>query len=90
MMVAKQKMLRTNEDWYPSFFEASDTGEKVAMVKVSFHHLGFDEFRVSVWGNDDFGVERDFNGPCQAWECYWKISAPVELDKLLADGFVPA
>lgn len=88
-MTLKQKMVRTNEDWYPSYFETSDTGETLAMVKVSLHKLD-KGYRVSVWGNDDFGLERDFSGPCESLYCYQAITSPVEKEKLLAEGFVPA
>ncbi|MCA9495832.1 MAG: hypothetical protein KC589_02730 [Nanoarchaeota archaeon] len=49
---------KTSDDWYPNY--PND------MVKVSFLKLpnilqnSDDEWRVCVWGNDDFGLERDF------------------------------
>lgn len=89
-MTLKQKMVQTNEDWYPSYFETSDTGETLSMVKVSLYKLGKGRYRVSVWGNDDFGVERDFFDLTEAGEYYRRIPRLIKRQKLINDGFIPA
>lgn len=45
------KQIRTNENWYPT---------KDGQVRVSFMALTDGKWRVAVWGDDDFGLERDF------------------------------
>lgn len=45
------KQIRTNESWYPT---------KDGQVQVSFMALTDGQWRVAVWGGDDFGLEKDF------------------------------
>lgn len=44
--------IRTSFDWYPTRGDG--------LVRVSFIELHNDQFRVCVWGEDDYGLERDF------------------------------
>lgn len=46
------KWILTNEDWY-----GTPADKK---IEVSFIKLGNETLRVCVWGNDDFGLERDY------------------------------
>lgn len=45
------KQIRTNEDWFPTVD---------GQLRVSFACLTDQQWRVCVWGGDDFGMERDF------------------------------
>jgi len=45
------KTIRTSEEWYPTID---------GTVRVSFIRLTSNEWRVCVWGGDDFGLECDF------------------------------
>lgn len=43
----------TNDDWYPNYEDNR--------VKLIYNgKLSDGKFRVSCWGNDDFGIDRDF------------------------------
>lgn len=45
------KQILTREDWYPTVD---------GRLKVSFMLLTDQQWRVCVWGGDDFGMDRDF------------------------------
>jgi len=47
----REKLIATTENWYPSID---------GKVRVRLLLLSTDQWRVCVWGNDDFGMERDF------------------------------
>lgn len=62
---------KTKDDWYPNY--PND------MVKVSFLQLhnflqNTNEWRVCVWGNDDFGLEHDFKSKKEAEKVFEIIS----------------
>lgn len=63
----------TTDDWYPSY-KIKDTSIK--LVEVAFTKTGQDpknfkgEWRVCVWGADDCGMERDYQGPETETECW--------------------
>lgn len=42
----------TQDDWYPNFENNT--------VQLSLLNLGNNTYRVCSWGNDDFGMELDF------------------------------
>ena len=53
----------TLEDWYPSYkldswYKGKERGSN--LLEVSLLKLITGEHRVCVWGNDDFGMEKDF------------------------------
>ena len=85
----------TNDDWYPNF-KVTDGPD---LVHVSFTQTGpnpekFEgEFRVCVWGNDDCGMERDFeNNEALALNIFMQVIGwpTVDRDKLKELGFVSA
>lgn len=94
-MLIDEKMMETEENWHPSFFFQGPTTPELrptqAYLRVRFHqfHPKTDGYRVSVWGNDDFGMEKDFSefGFDEAQKAYKEIASPVEEEKLLAAGF---
>jgi hypothetical protein len=55
---------RTHDDWHPSYrlsnWYNGTEPEKTFLCEVSLLTLTGGEHRVCVWGNDDFGLERDF------------------------------
>lgn len=90
-------MMETEEDWYPSFFfHGPTTPPEIvptqAYLRVRFYefHPESDGYRVCVWGNDDFGMEKDFKDFAEAHKCYKEIASPIEEEKLLAQGFIYA
>lgn len=44
----------TTDNWYPNY-----ENDKVMLMYVGL--LADGDFRVAAWGNDDFGIERDFD-----------------------------
>jgi hypothetical protein len=62
------------EDWYSNYRIEGDARHKdTLLVQVSALSLSDGKFRVCVWGNDDFGLERDFDQPGQAMVLYQLI-----------------
>lgn len=101
-MKPKQKMVQTEEDWYPSFYEGcewydnslevhktNDPNKPAHLVRVSLHKMK-SGYRVCVWGADDFGLEKDIEDLTEATECYRKIKPLVKEDELRSKGFVTA
>ncbi len=68
---------KTNDDWYGNF--VLDNHAKTRLVEVSFTQTGPDpkngngEWRVCVWGNDDCGMERDFEDESEALNCFYQV-----------------
>ena len=54
-MKRRECFKNSTDNWYPCYDNK--------LVKVSFMSLGpdGDQYRVCVWGADDFGMERDFD-----------------------------
>jgi hypothetical protein len=62
------------EDWYGNFQIADDRRHDLTLlVQVSAMSLSNGQYRVCVWGNDDFGFERDFEQPGEALVPYQLI-----------------
>jgi hypothetical protein len=85
---------KTNDDWYPNF--KIENGDD--LVRVSFTqtgpdpNLGYGDWRVCVWGNDDCGMERDFILEGEALNIFYQVIGwdSVDMDKLEKLGFVSA
>ena len=66
----------TDEDWYPSFKLAGYYQGKRGLPLVSVSCLELlvaPQFRVCVWGADDFGMERDYHCELAALEMFQLI-----------------
>jgi hypothetical protein len=77
----------TYEDWFPCYScpdlhnqltKDMSPDLKPGLVKVSFLRTGANEdgpWRVCVWGNDDFGMEKDFpvEDKESAWKCFLEV-----------------
>jgi hypothetical protein len=88
---------RTQDQWYGSYkLEESDNGDM--LVEVTFTQtgpdpdLGLGKWRVCVWGNDDCGMERDFDLEGEALHLFYHIISwtYVNKDQLKVAGFVYA
>lgn len=81
---------KTDDDWCPSYLD--DNG--VSHVKVSLLRLTGSKYthRVCVWGNDDYGLEKDFDDELKGSEMFELIAGQEKLNiKDLKDlGFSPA
>ena len=90
---------RTTDDWYPSY-TLSNWNKGVAnqkLVEVSFCQTGpippvTGEWRVCVWGGDDYGMEKDFTEVNAAWFCFLDVIGldDVTMLALSERGFVNA
>lgn len=88
---------RTQDDWYGNYKIVGD--QRVSdLVEVSFLNLGptlqpgQPNWRVCVWGNDDCGMERDFENETEAWVMFLQVIGleHVNRNKLITLGFVSA
>lgn len=65
----KQKCIKpTQDDWYSNDII---NGQKV--VIVSCLGLITNDYRVCVWGNDDYGLEKDYSSRGEAIQIYRQI-----------------
>lgn len=81
------------EDWYGNYrIEGDARHADTRLVQVSALSLSDGNYRVCVWGNDDFGLERDFEQPGQAMVLYQLIvSRPYPTQEWLKNlDMVPA
>lgn len=65
----------TKEDWYPAYKIEHDLRYE-GFVMVAFLELvPSGEWRVCIWGQDDYGLERDFppHERMKAWEVFVDI-----------------
>lgn len=91
----RECFIETTDSWYPNFdgYGRPDLGGKyVKLILVEF--VDSDGYRVAVWGADDTGMERDFEGielP-SALELYALLAGggPVSRSDLAAFEMVPA
>ena len=69
----------TSDNWYPSFWDneeqylyhRDDDGcGGYCRVGIGPLNAMLTEWRVSVWGNDDFGIDKDFSTKEEALELY--------------------
>jgi len=82
---------RTQDDWYGNYKVVGD--QRVSdLVEVSFLNLMPSGWRVCVWGNDDCGLERDFESESEAWNIFLQVIGMESVNKQpLRDlGFVAA
>jgi hypothetical protein len=88
----------TDDDWYSNYklAESSNALEhRTRLVEVSLLSLGpvlGDGTRVCVWGNDDCGMERDFDNQADATACFMDVLTQLVVNKkwLKSIGFGPA
>jgi hypothetical protein len=81
----KTKKVTTAEDWYPT----ADDGT----VTVSIHKdrkKGAYAWRVAVWGDDDYGLERPNISITEAYDLFRCIGDGTTKQHLKDQGFIPA
>ena len=57
------------------------------LLQAYFHQDDENEFRVSIWAEDNFGMEKTFNNEEEARDCYNNLPSPISLDWLKTNGF---
>lgn len=82
-----------NEDWYGNFRIAEDKRHlDTKLVEIAvFEELNGSGFRVTVWGNDDMGMEKSFTTAEGALGMFHRLVGMVDMTKkrLTGVGFVP-
>jgi hypothetical protein len=74
-----ERLKPTSDNWYPSFWDSEEEYEfnreidgcggycRVSIGPLDFARTGW---RVAAWGNDDFGIDKDFNSFDEAMVLY--------------------
>jgi len=93
-----EKLITTTDDWYPNF-EEDKVRLSLSNIRGS-NNRQWDIVRICVWGNDDFGLEMDFEGGTEIeneakfnfWKekIYDKVPEPCTQDYFYNLGFVRA
>lgn len=83
------------DHWAPTCCYSSVGGKPCTlawqgMVSVDIRGYSDGSWRVSVWGGDDFGLERETSDEHEARRLFDRINHLVTIDDLLSWGFVPA
>jgi hypothetical protein len=82
---------RTSAEWHPNI-NLEWGVHKIPLVRVSLLGLSTGQYRVCVWGGDDFGMERDFDSKIAAKRMYEIIAMAGDVTPhlLLTHGFAHA
>ena len=80
------KHLQTPEDWAPSIRLPGHKGRFLRASLVVWPEGGA---KVSVWGSDDFGMEREFPDLEQARQAYRILPNPCTVEALKLLGYGP-
>lgn len=78
----------TKKEWYPVYKLDNEQ-----LVQVNFGPLSNGRWRVSCWGSDDYGIERDFDEEILAYDMFLTIVSMeyVSDEELLTQhGFINA
>ena len=83
------------DHWAPTCCFGSANGQAYAvrwdgMVEVTIQQWGNGQWRVCVWGGDDFGLEHDTADEHLARRLFDRIGHLVTINDLRSWGFVPA
>lgn len=81
-IVIMEKMISTNEDWYPNY--------QHNRIKITLQKDNPDTYRVSIWGEDDFGMEKIFSDYNTSLAQYNVLSDGVLRSELKMMGFIQA
>ncbi len=88
----------TSDSWYPEYqLTTPSYNSKNKLVQVTYHSNiappSHDcEFRVSAWGDDDFGMEFDTKSENEAWLKFIAVIGLTDVthEALVKLGFIPA
>lgn len=72
-MILEEIYKPTTDDWYPNFENNT--------IRISLLLLNDGTFRVCAWGNDDFGMERDFESLGEADDIFDTIEKYSTVNK---------
>lgn len=82
----QEKRILTNETWFPTREDGTVKAAFVALMTDG--HV--DAWRVCVWGEDDFGMERDFKDRMEALAMFRRVVDLTTQAQLMSWGFVRA
>ena len=74
------KFVKAIGEWYPTYPNSQ--------VKISLVQDSEILFRVTIWGEDDFGLEKEFLSYAEAKTCYNNLAIPASVPALIKLGFV--
>jgi hypothetical protein len=78
----REKMVKAIDDWYPCFPDSQ--------VQASLHKDGKGSWRVAVWGEDDFGMEKGSLEQAEAFSLFRSLANGISQAILKEKGFVQA
>ena len=78
---------QTDDDWYGNY-KVVDDARVSDIVKVSFCQTGPNppingDWRVCIWGNDDMGMEMDFDNETTALNMFYQVIGLVKVNMSL-------
>ncbi len=78
----KEVLIPTKDDWYPSYL-INGRDRYVRVFVLQYLHPIQDglNFKVGAWGNDDFGLEREFHTKEEALEVYNQLIVMENISK---------
>lgn len=82
----QEKRILTNETWFPTREDGTVKATFVALMTGA----RVDAWRVCVWGEDDFGMERDFKDRMEALAMFRRVVDLTTQAQLMSWGFVRA
>jgi hypothetical protein len=62
MPCLKRKFVKALDDWYPSYKEEE--------VQVTLHDDLNGKYRIAVWGEDDYGMEKEYSSLHEASDIF--------------------
>lgn len=87
-MKISDKWIKTKEDWSPSFHPGKyGNPHNCLALHVSFYKLSDGQYRVCVWGADDYGMDFDHNDKDVVEEIYNKVGDYTTIKDLEEMGF---
>lgn len=64
---------KTNDDWHPNLNK-----DECKLMYIGKLHQGL--YRVAVWGNDDFGIDKDFQSEKEAIKVFDQLKQKQKIN----------
>jgi hypothetical protein len=79
----KKRCLFTNESWYPSYYNKNGS----MYVEATIHKWDKGNWGVSIWGEDDMGMEKIHLSQTDAYNLFMSLKDFITRDELIGMGF---